>query len=162
MLPCLAALPSRAPLLLKVFSSKREVDPGSPQMLLGYSRSTSSTCSCKEPCRLGSKSTKTSYYIAPKTINYGYSNWGPIPLYLGNGTLWHPEISSQNKTARSLAPHVTFNQELHQAYAKACTRGPTHHISIRILHSGCKSQRQGIPEIMFCRMLMFMCSFGPL
>ena len=36
------------------------------------------------------------------------------------------------------------------------------HINRRILHSGSKAQKRGIPEIRVCRIVMFMRSFGPL
>ena len=34
--------------------------------------------------------------------------------------------------------------------------GPKAHINMRISHSGSKARYRGVPEILFCRILMFM------
>ena len=41
-------------------------------------------------------------------------------------------------------------------------RGPEDHINTRILHSSSQTPNKGIPEILRCRSLVFMWSFGPL
>ena len=40
--------------------------------------------------------------------------------------------------------------------------GPEDHINTRISHSGSRAQSKGMPEIMVCRILMFMWSVGSL
>ena len=63
-----------------------------------------------------------------------------------------------NNTCYCFSVLVTTRQDLQ---VESVISGPKGHINIRISHSGSKAQYEGIPEIMVCRILVFMWSLGP-